>query len=321
MGSRLLERYQPRLPCSWWGGLAPDPRCVERRARVFNRGRRAGTLKEKNDPPPLSRPSPSRPGAGGYIGGGGRMRRTALVTGASHRVGRAIALELARTGFDVAVHYRSSREGAAEVVEGCRALGAQAFAVQGDLEHPDQTLGLAAQVAERFERLTLLVNNASIFIPRSFQGTSLDELRRNMAVHVEAPFLLSQALLPHLQAAAQADPELESSLVCHLCDIAAERPFKGYTAYSASKAALVMLVKSMAIELAPLVRTVGVAPGHVAWPPDYDDATKARMLRRIPQGRVGTPVEAARLVRFLCLEGTYINGDVVRIDGGLSRRY
>lgn len=249
------------------------------------------------------------------------MRRTALVTGASYRVGRAIALELARTGFDVAVHYRASREGADQVVEACRALGAEAFAVQGDLEHAEQTLGLAEQVAERFPRLTLLVNNASIFIPRPFEETSLEELRRNMVVHVEAPFLLSQALLPNLRAAAQADPELESSLICHLCDIAADRPFKGYAAYSTSKAALVMLVKSMAVELAPAVRTVGVAPGHVAWPPDYDDATKERMLRRIPQGRVGTPDEAARLVRFLCLEGTYINGDIVRIDGGLSRRY
>lgn len=249
------------------------------------------------------------------------MRRTALVTGASHRVGRAIALELASSGFDVAVHYHSSADGAHEVVAECEARGVRAFAVQGDLVQPDQTRAVAAAVAERFARLSLLVNNASIFVPEPFESTSLDQLRRMMAIHVEAPLLLSQGLLPQLRAAAQADPDLGTSLVCNLCDIAAERPFKGYTAYSTSKAALVMLVRSMAVELGPLVRTVGIAPGHVAWPPDYSQATRDRMLARIPQGRVGTPHEAARLVRFLCLEGTYINGDVVRIDGGLSSRY
>jgi pteridine reductase len=82
-----------------------------------------------------------------------------------------------------------------------------------------------------------------------------------------------------------------------------------------------MLVKSGAVELGPDVRTVGLAPGHVAWPPDYDEATRARMLRRIPQGRVGTPDEVGRLVRFLCLEGTYVNGDIIKVDGGLASRY
>lgn len=249
------------------------------------------------------------------------MRRTALVTGASYRVGRAVALELARSGFDVAVHYRSSAAGADEVVAACRALGADAFTIRGDLEDAAQTRAVAEQVAARWERLTLLVNNASLFVPEPFESTSLADLRRMMAVHVEAPVILSQALLPLLRAAAQADPELASSLVCHFVDIAADRPFKGYTAYSTSKAALSMLVRCMAVELAPAIRTVGVAPGHVAWPPDYTEDTKRRMLARIPQGRVGTPDEAARLVRFLCLEGTYINGEIVRIDGGLACRY
>jgi pteridine reductase len=249
------------------------------------------------------------------------MRRTALVTGGSYRVGRAIALELARSGFDVAVHYRSSADGAREVVEACRALGAEAFAVQGDLEDADQTRAVAAAVAERFDALTLLVNNASMFVPRPFAETSLDEVRRMMAVHLEAPILLTQGLLPQLRAAAARDPELGSSLVCSLCDIAADRPFRGYTAYSTSKAALVMLVKSLAVELGPTIRSVGVAPGHVAWPPDYDEATKQRMLARTPLGRVGTPEEAASLVRFLCVEGTFVNGAIVPLDGGLSCRY
>lgn len=249
------------------------------------------------------------------------MRRRALVTGAGRRVGRAIALELARHGFDIAVHYRSSEQEALEVAAACRELGVEAFTVQGDLADTEQTRGVVRQVTARWDTLTALVNNASVFTPRSFDATTLEDVRQMHAVHVEAPFLLSHGLLAPLRAAAAADPDLDSSVVVHMVDIAADRPFKCYTAYSTSKAGLAMLVKSMGVELAPAIRTVGVAPGHVAWPPDYDEATRQRMLGRIPQGRVGTPQEAARLVRFLILEGTYTNGEIVRIDGGLAARY
>ena len=82
-----------------------------------------------------------------------------------------------------------------------------------------------------------------------------------------------------------------------------------------------MLVKSMAIELAPKVRTVGISPGQVCWPEDYSDSKRERLTRRIPMGRAGTPEEVARLVRFLAVEGTYINGAIIPMDGGLSLRY
>jgi len=249
------------------------------------------------------------------------VRRRALITGAGKRVGKAIALELAGQDVDVAVHYRSSRDAAEGVAAACRERGVEAFTVQADLAQAEQTRALAAQVSARWDSLSVLVNNASLFTPKPFEETSLDEVRRMHALHVEAPFLLSRDLLPRLRAAARRDPELESSLVVHMVDIAIERPFYGYTAYAASKAGLAMLIKSMAVELAPMVRTVGLAPGHVAWPPGYDQATKERMLRRIPMGRVGEPQDVARAVRFLLLQAPYVNGDVLKLDGGLSQRY
>ena len=249
------------------------------------------------------------------------MRRRALITGAGVRVGRAIALELARHDIDVAVHYRSSADAAEEVATACRHHGVEAWTVQGDLSVEAETRAVAQAVLERWDTLSILVNNASLFTPAPFEQTTLDQLRAMHALHVEAPFLLSQALLPALRAAADADRDLQSSLIVQMVDIAVERPFKGYTAYAASKAGLAMLLKSMAVELAPAVRTVGLAPGHVAWPPDYDDATKARMLRRIPMGRVGAPTDVATAVRFLFFDGVYVNGDVIKLDGGLSQRY
>jgi len=245
------------------------------------------------------------------------MARRALVTGAAVRVGRSIALELARSGFDVAVHHHDSTHEAEQVVEQCRGEGVAAFVVQADLADPEGCRRLAAAVAGRWDSLDLLVNNASIYRPRGFEEISVAEWDEMQAINARAPFLLSQALLPLLRAA----PAPEGALVVHMCDIGAERPVRGYAHYSASKAALVMLVKAMAVELAPAVRSVGIAPGHVQWPEEFDAPTRERLTRRIPMGRVGTPEDVARLVRFLALEAPYINGDIIKVDGGLGSRY
>ena len=95
----------------------------------------------------------------------------------------------------------------------------------------------------------------------------------------------------------------------------------GYAHYSVSKAGLVMLVKAMAVELAPAIRTVGVSPGQVAWPEDYSDEKRDRLRKRIPLQRVGSPEDIADVVRFLTLEGHYLNGVILPVDGGLSKRY
>lgn len=250
-----------------------------------------------------------------------RFKRTALVTGAGQRVGKAVALALAEAGVDVAIHYRSSAGPAEAVAEEARGFGVDAFTVPGDLSDTDQTRGVVERVRERWDTLSVLVNNASLFKPRPFEATTLDEVRQMMAVHLEAPLLLAQGLLPLLRAASEQDPELESSLVVNMVDISIERPFLSYTPYAVSKAALGMLIKTMAIELAPAVRTVGLAPGHVAWPPSYDESTKAHFIERIPMGRVGDPSDVGRAIRFLLFDGPYINGDVIKLDGGLAQRY
>ena len=241
------------------------------------------------------------------------MRPLALVTGAGVRVGRATALELASCGYDVVLHCRSSRAAADDVAARCRELGAVATVVQADLATVEGCSTVVEATQHAGEQLAVLVNNASIFAPKPFGETTLEEWDANLHVNLRAPFLLSQGLLPQLQAA--------RGVVVHLCDIGAERPVSGYAAYSVSKAGLVMLVKAMAVELAPLVRTVGVSPGQVAWPEDYSAEKRAALTRRIPMKRCGEPEDVARLVRFLVMEGGYLNGVVVPVDGGLSQRY
>ena len=235
----------------------------------------------------------------------------AVVTGAGVRVGRATALELARSGFDVAVHYSSSADAAEEVARAC---GEGSFTVKADLATPEGCRALVDAVSARWDTLDLLVNNASVFEPCAFDAITLEAWERMLAINLRAPFLVSQGLLPLLRASG-------SALVVHLCDIGADDPIRGYTHYSVSKAGLVMLVKSMGIELAPAVRTVGISPGQVAWPEDYDDERRERLRRRIPMGRAGEPEDVARLIRFLALEATYVNAANLPVDGGLSARY
>ena len=251
-------------------------------------------------------------------------RPTALVTGASDRVGRAIAIELARSGFDLVLHHRNSQQKLSETAEACAQLGAGVHQVRADLAEPDQVEALADATQAAFGALSLLVNNASLFSPDPFEAITAESWARMLQVNLTAPFRLSQALLPALRAADPAwvgGPEGQGALVVHLCDIGSERPLVGYTPYSVSKAGLSMLMRSMAIELAPEVRCVTLSPGQVAWPPTYSQEKRAKLAQRIPMGRCGTPEDVARLVRFLTLEGHYLNGIDIPVDGGLAARY
>lgn len=248
----------------------------------------------------------------------------ALVTGAARRVGRATAVELARCGFEVAVHHRASTQEALETVRLCEAAGGKAWAVQADLESVEGCRELVEAVRDRWDALHVLVHNASTFEPCSFDGITLEAWERMMAVHARAPFLLTQGLLDRLRAArscaAGAEPG-EGGLVVCMLDIGAERPVSGYAHYSVSKAALLMLMRALAVELAPAVRCVGVSPGQVAWPEGYGEPLREAIRKRIPMRRVGAPEDVARLIRFIALESPYLNGIVVDVDGGLAVRY
>ena len=246
------------------------------------------------------------------------MKR-ALVTGAGIRVGRAIAIELGRHGFHVLVHYNRSEAPAQTVVSEVEAAGGRAEAVQGDLSSVAGCQALVEAVTARFDGLELLVNNASVFEPRAFEETDLAHWDAMDFVNLRAPFLLAHGLLSHLRNGTLS--ERNHGCIVNMCDIGAERPIRGYTAYSVSKAGLVMLTRSLAIELAPAVRVVGVAPGQVAWPEDYSEAKRAGLRKRIPMGDAGTPQDVASLVRFLALEGQYLNAVIVPVDGGLHARY
>jgi pteridine reductase len=234
--------------------------------------------------------------------------RVALVTGGARRVGLAIVERLLAAGFDVIFTYRTS---AAEAQRVCATHGSRVDAVKADLERPAEAIAaMVDAVNARGTRLDLLVNSASIYEPSSLTETNPEQIRRFMTVHVEAPLLLVQALAPKLRAS--------RGHVVNMVDLLAEKPWPKYLAYSASKAALVNLTLGLARELAPEVTVNGIAPGVVEWPDEYPQSERDKYLKRVPLGRAGTPQDVAELVHFLATAGSYITGQIIRLDGGRS---
>ena len=236
---------------------------------------------------------------------------TAVVTGAGIRIGKAIALALAEAGYDLALHVHRSAEGAEEVAAKARALGRTATVYRADLGTPKELESLAASLREAHPAIDVLVNNAAIYERLAFEAITREHYQRMMAINLEAPFFLTQALLPALRATPQ-------PLVVNITDIGAERVESQYAHYTASKAGLLALTKSLAVELAPRVRVNAISPGAIIFPPGLDEAAKQSTLARIPFGREGAPEDIARVVVFLAREAPYISGQVIAVDGAWS---
>jgi pteridine reductase len=238
-------------------------------------------------------------------------RRVALVTGGAKRVGRAIVEHLADRGFDLAFTYYLSGTLADEIAQKYEKGPARVVRIPGDLDDPATFVpAVVGEFQRHFNRLDVLVNNASAYEESPLETVKLEDIRRFNAVHVESPLLLCQALAPMLRKS--------RGHVINMVDLLAERPWPKYLAYCASKAGLWNLTLGLARTLAPEVTVNGIAPGVVAWPDDYPEEEREKYLRRVPLARSGEPADVARLVHFLATEGSYINGQIIRLDGGRS---
>ncbi len=239
--------------------------------------------------------------------------KVALVTGAARRVGRAIALELSSTGYDIVIHFNRSAHEAREVEEIVREQGRRAALVSGDLADPAVAARVIGEAAAAFGRLDVLVNSASSFERVALEQADAAVWQRTFALNTVAPALLARAAVPVMRAGG-------GGRIVNLIDITAQRAVKGYAVYTASKTALASLTRSLALELAPDITVNGVAPGIAVFPEHYDEATWEKLVAQVPLKRPGSPEEVARLVRFLVTEGDYITGAIIPIDGGRSIR-
>jgi hypothetical protein len=236
-------------------------------------------------------------------------RPVVLVTGAARRVGRVIALELAAHGFDVAVHYRGSRDEALATAAEARVLGADADTFGADLADESATRALLPAVAARFQRIDAVVNNASAFEYDDASSFRYETLARQMSANTAPAVVLAQALHDHLKGCA------EVGCVVNLLDQKLWNPNPDYFSYTLSKAALEAATTMLAMALAPTVRVCGVAPGVtlLSGPMAADEFERSHKLT--PLGRSSTPEDVARSVRFL-IESPAITGTTLLVDGG-----
>lgn len=235
-----------------------------------------------------------------------------LVTGAARRIGAAIVTRLHAEGARVAVHYRESADQAESL---CHSLNKErsnsALAVRADLIQTEQLRPLVDEVAAWGGRLDGLINNASSFYPTPLADVSEAAWEDLMGSNLKAPLFLVQAAQSALRAS-------KGSIV-NIVDIHAQRPLRDHLIYGSAKAALAMLTRSLAKDLAPDIRVNGVSPGAILWPENgMTDSAQESILAQIPLRRAGTPDDIAGCVAFLLREADYITGQIIAVDGGRS---
>lgn len=238
--------------------------------------------------------------------------KTALITGAARRIGAVLARTLHRAEMNIVLHYRGSK---AEAEQLCDELNREreksAVPLAADLLDLDEIKTLAQKALETWNRLDVLINNASGFYPTPIGEISPDQWDEILGTNLKAPLFLSQACAPYLKA--------KAGCILNIVDIHADRPLKNYTVYSTAKAGLVMLTKSLARELAPAVRVNGIAPGAILWPENNDyEPAQQDIIRRTALKRQGNPDDIARAALFLLRDADYITGQIITVDGGRS---
>jgi len=233
--------------------------------------------------------------------------KTALVTGGAKRIGREVALALARAGMNVAITYRESQIEAAEVVAKIRAFGVGAVAIPLDVRSEESVRQAVQATALEFGAIDVLVNNAAIFESAPLGEMTVAQWDRMFETNTRGPFLVTREALPWLKAA--------HGRVIHLGSLGANHVWPLHGHYSASKAALHMLTHTMAKAFAPEVSVNCVAPGYIEM--EQLEAA-ARFRARTPMGRNGTPQEVAAAVLFFATSPHFITGQILTVDGGLG---
>ena len=234
--------------------------------------------------------------------------KVALITGSSKRVGRETAVELARRGARVAIHYRSDEPGARETLRLVQEAGSSGELFQAELTDHDAVESMLLALERRMKELHILVNNASEFDAATLEESTPELWNSQMDSNAMAPFFLARnaARLLRLQ---------PQGKIVNLVDVAGETIWPGYLAYSVSKAALIAVNRGLAKALAPNIQVNGIAPGPVLFPEYYTQDQKHLAVERTLLKRAGSARDIVSAVVFL-IENDYITGEVLHVDGG-----
>lgn len=233
-----------------------------------------------------------------------------LITGAAKRIGAATARYFHQQGYNVVLTYHQSQQQALQLIDELnqqRPNSAKALALA--LNDSEAIADCAKTALNCFGRIDVLINNASSFYPTPLQQATLQQWDNLINSNVRAAFLLSQALSETLTQ--------QQGCIINLVDIYADKPLLNHSIYNISKAAIAMLTKSLALDLAPNVRVNGVSPGAILWPENSDSAWQQSLLEKIPLQRLGSAEDIAKTAYFLA-QSPYITGQIIAVDGGRS---
>jgi pteridine reductase len=238
--------------------------------------------------------------------------QTVLITGGARRLGAASARALHAAGANVVIHHLTSTQDAATLIGACNAIRPDsAIAVQADLLDTACLPELIAAAIERFGRLDILINNASTFYATPIGEITTAQFDDLIGTNFRAPLFLAQAAARELRQ--------RRGLILNMVDIHGMKPLKDYPVYSSAKAALIMLTRSLARELAPDVRVNGIAPGPVMWPADVDVTMQAQIIDKTLLKRAGEPEDIGKAALYFATLAPYVTGQILAVDGGRSQ--
>jgi pteridine reductase len=240
--------------------------------------------------------------------------KVALVTGGAKRVGAAICRLLHARGANIMLHHRASVREARDLQQELNTRREDSVAlIQADLLNGASLPDLVKTTVGRFERLDILINNASSFFPTAIGDITEKAWDDLVGTNLKAPLFLSQAAAPELRK--------RHGCIVNIIDIHAEFPMKNYVVYTVAKGGLLALTRSLARELGPEVRVNGVAPGTILWPEGEewgDELSRQRIVNQSALKRIGEPDDIAKAVDYLVSAAPYVTGQVIAVDGGRS---
>tara|TARA_B100001769_G_scaffold126219_1_gene98598 strand:+ start:178 stop:906 length:729 start_codon:yes stop_codon:yes gene_type:complete len=240
------------------------------------------------------------------------MSKTILITGAAKRIGREIALSFFNKGWDIVIHYNSSKNDAQVLADEMNAQrDDSAIIAQANLDNADEIIKLADQTLSKNNRIDALVNNASTFYPTPIGDFSEDDWNSLMGSNLKAPLFLMQSFSKELKK--------NKGFIINITDINVDKALINHSIYLAAKSGLQTLTQALAKELAPDIRVNAIAPGVILEPPNTEWTTEQKntIINSVPLGRMGSEKDIADAAIFLS-EAEYVTGQILNIDGGKS---